>query len=275
MYTERELIKFSLLVERAHRLAFDMALCAAELGEQGRGMAIVADESRNFATKVQSFLDSCDINKETISDATLEMRYLAVNGCLEMLRLHENKLHTKKKLAVIFDEVRNIADDVAQAFDISSELPLILPRVLQKSTIVPDNIVMSSDLRFVVFEIGGKQFCESTTNVREIFLYPVDKIADTSVKIRGEDIPLLHCHSELNLQLPQKKFLPLVIISANYQTIPTQYAFAIDGVPDIFFASIGRNVNPKNIPSEFIRECWNCEEERQMMFLNYAAIPKR
>lgn len=272
MYTEYEPIKFNLLVERARRLAFDMALCAAELEEHGKGIAVVADELRNFAVKMQSFFDHSDISKSNISDATMQMRFLAVNTCLEMLRLPKNNFQTKKKLSVILDEIRNIADDVAKAFDIAIDLPIVLPRVSKKSTVVSDRIVMSSDLRFVVFEIGGRQFCESTTNVEEIFLYAADKIADNSVKIRGREIPLIHCNTKLGLDIPQRDFLPLVIVTAYYQSNPKQYAFFIDVVPDIFFASIGLNVAPNDIPSKFIRECWCCEEEKQMLFLEYDAL---
>lgn len=272
MHTQKQLDKLNLHVQRIDRLALDMALSAAELSHYGQGLTIVADETRTFSKKLHACLEKETIDTVAMCDTILQIKLLAINGCLEMLRVQEEKWTAKNKISVILDEMNHIAAEMETALGMPEEPSMILPRVSEKSAVVADTVIRNSNLRFVLFTIGEKQFCEPTDCVNEVFLYPTNQLDTTMLKIRGQELTLLNCHNRFSVPMPKKDFLPVLWITDRSHTIPKQYAVVIDGVPDIFFSGIGRPAVPSGIEETDVRECWNCEEDRQMIFLQYEAL---
>lgn len=264
MYTNCELIKFGLYAERAHRLAFDLALLASGLGQYGKGMAIIADETRNIGIKLHKLLISEDeASLSEIQDEILELKYLFVNGWLESLRLHESQLTPKKRISVIMDELINLVKDIECALGIKSALPMVTPKVTER------NKILNKSELFFLFTIGGKPFCEAMQNVLEVFLYTPEECAKepAMVNIRGYKLPLLDYYDKLSVA--KNGAQTILRISTEYEKEPKEYALLIDGKPEIFCSYLGVSSQAVGVPKELVRECWDCEENMQMQFLNY------
>lgn len=272
MYTDKKLLKFGLYAERAHRLAFDIALAAAELSQYGKGMAIIADEARNIGVKLHALIseEGGEASEEKLLDGLLQMKYLVTNGWLEVLRLHESQLILKKRIAVILDEIDTLVEDIQREFDLKSDLPLTVPRISARNKVV--NLLNHMDT-FLLFTIGGKVFCEAASNVLEIFLYPPEQQPENPgaegvyVHIRGVKFPLLDYYKKLSAE--KKGSQTVLIIRTEYEAEPKEYALLVDGRPQIFYSLLGEPAKPVDLPEEIVRECWNCQEDLQMRFLNY------
>ncbi len=272
MYTDKQLIKFGLYAERAHRLAVDAAFAAAELGQYSHGMAIVADETRNMGKKLYALLDMENINEAEIFDVVLQLKYLAINACLEMMRLHESQLTLKKRFSVIMDEIRNITVDIEKTFGVKQALPLVRPKILGMNTVITDAMIWDSGIRFVLFSIGDIPFCEAANNVQEVFYYPTKEIKDNTIQIRDVQLPVLNLYEKLSLKSEMEEYATVLVISTEYAEEPQKYALLVDDVPEVFYSGIGACTKPVGVPAEIVRECWACEEGLQMMFLDYSKI---
>ncbi len=266
MYTQKQLIMFGLYAERAHRLAFDIALSSSELSQYGRGMAIVADETRNVGNKLYSLFKNDSTCENGVVDAVLQLKYLAVNGCLEMMRLHESTITLKKRLAVILDEIRNLTKDIQILFGIKQELPQILPRVAKENAVIKSDMIFNTGIRFVIFSIGGVSFCETSNNVVEVLYLDPTAVDEQYLTVRKQKLPIVNYYKKLSLDGKPHSILR---VQAVHEGEIKDYAVLIDGLPEVFFSGIGVTSKPKGIPDELIRECWDCEEDLQMLFLDY------
>lgn len=264
MLTEKQLIKFGLYSERAHRLAFDIAMQAGSLGENG--IAIIADETRNVGIKLHRMFDGDEQNKDAILDAVSQLKYLALNGWLEILRVANYQLYYKPTmpLAVILDEINNLTNDIETAFNTTKELPLIRQKV------APQNLVITSDIHCISFFVGDLLFTENVRFVKEVLYYGNGdsvQLEDGCVKLRGINIPVIR-PDKLTSKNENKK--TLLIINIDYSEKAKQIAVPTETFPAVFRSSIGVSTECKEvICKDFVRECWTCEEDSQMLFLDY------
>lgn len=262
MYTQKQLIKFGLYAERAHRLAFDIALSAAELSQYGKGMAIIADETRNIGKQLYSLFDHDNKDEKSILDAILQLKYLSINGSLELMRIHESQLTLKKRLAVILEEIKHLTIEIEHTFGIKHKLPPIIPKVSNANTVLNDKVM------FVVFTIGGITFFETSDNVLEIFDAKRIMLKNDFIYIRGEKFPLLNYYDILSID--SKESSSVLVVNMKYQDSSQTYAILTDDIPEFLNSTIGCHTESTIIPSKLVRECWDAEENRQILFLDYS-----
>lgn len=262
MFTQLEVFKFGLYAERVHRLALDIALQATQ---HGNGIAVVADETRNLGVKLHGIFDKIYNNpseKININDSILELRFLAVNCSIELLAVSGYRNHAKStmQLAVLIDEIMNLTNDLMNLLGYKKVLPPIIPAPLHKSR------VADTPIPCMIMTVNGVDFVESIRNVREV-VYCDNSIENGMLSIRGMSIPLL---SSLK---PQGDINYCALVSFDYNRPETLFALPIDTLPTIFQSAIGVTANYKGtLPRNYIRECWDGEEDHQLVFLEYANI---
>lgn len=267
MLNEMELFKFGLLAERAHRLGLDIALQASSLGEKSIG--IIADEARNIGEKLYRVFDRTKANQLQnfdIEEEIVQLECLTTNGCIEMLRIGNYANHHTLTLAVIFDEMMNLANDLKKLLQYKTELPQIIPNVF------PRNPAVDISIKCIIMTIGGIDFCENIQYVAEIIRYNADNICGDILSVRGHKIPIIDCYDKLSLEKPTETKM-LVIINTDYAEQGRTFAIPVDTLPTVFKSDIGVSTNIYEQPMQkYIRECWNCEENRKILFLDYLKI---
>jgi hypothetical protein len=127
--------KLEIYTERLHRLALDLALLSSQGGENWKGTAIVADETRNMGRRLFALLEkeSIETLPDVIIDALMQIEYLSFNGWLEMLRIgtnfniENNIKHSANPMRVILEEIKGVANDIRCLFGLN-DTSSILPR---------------------------------------------------------------------------------------------------------------------------------------------------
>lgn len=267
MYTQNDLVKFAIYAERSHRLAFDIAIQAAQLGDYGSGLAQVADECRNIGLKLKLASDRLYNNEEVnITESLFQLESMALNGCIEALRVNDSNFIVKptKPVAVIFDEIVNLSNDIKTLFKYRTSEFQTYTRVS------PRNSVLFGRLPFLQMRIGSQCFTENLQFVREVFRF--NDVKDGKILVRNRTITVLDTSKILEKTATSPEFL--VIINADFsQDEDNIIALPVDCLPIICWNDIGTTSQvASDIPKEIIRECWNCEEDNQMLFLNYTYL---
>ncbi len=277
-----EIERFGVYAERMYRYSYDLMLQAGGMGEFGEGMAIVAFETRNIANKLLAAVAQLKSNPKQQPDsdeAIPQLRMLIVNAMLEAARATDNYTDGRpparkyKEFAVIFNEIDATLAGLLELFGMKPELPAIMPRVSRYSRVI------DSAIGCLLMTIGGVDFVENVRNINEVVRGPVD-ISDGILKLRSLRIPIIDCHKILSLPKPDASRL-IVIVNTGYDGDNDLYAIPVDNIPQLLSSKVGissifrADAIPKcGLTADMLREVWDCEEERQMLFLDYNALIK-
>jgi chemotaxis signal transduction protein len=282
--------KLEIYTERLHRLAFDLALQASQGDANWKGIAVVADETRNISLKLYRILEKESIASppEPIADALLQLEYLSFNGWLEMMRIGVDFDHTNvikpsgsRNLAVIFDELRNVTHDIRCLFDLAnphSDLPQ--PELKKESR------VSNAKLFLMQATIGGEPFVENAAYVEEVHTY-IDGdspfgIRDGFFQVRGIKIPVVDCYARLKLDRTHIKKTTvgscMLIIKTDWEKEPNRYGVLVDALPQTFgfFSrfSEGESTDSRSkiFANPYARACWDTVDGGQMIFLDWKLL---
>lgn len=277
--TQNEIVKFGLYAERAHRLALDIALYSSALGRDGMSFAVIADEVRGIGIKLHKAFDQFGNGKFDINDDLHQLEYLSINLSFEALRnsLERGESYRYKPFAVLMDEIQNLIQDIKEFMHFDRPAR---PSIFQAN---PKSMVLGEKFYFTTFTVGGEDFTENIAYVNEIALAVPENQKDGKFQLRGMEIPIVNI-GKMNLKV-KNEVHPMLIVNTDYAKQPTKciqsthpmigqnsdlFAIPIDSIPVIFLSYAGQNNLPTStIQSQFVRECWNCEEGHQMIFLNY------
>lgn len=283
--------KLEIYTERLHRLAFDLALQASQGNQNWKGIAIVADETRNASQRLYALLEKETLEELPmyIMDALLQIEYLSFNGWLEMLRIgvdfdpEKNYIlpSGSRNLSVIFDEIRNIAHDMRCLFGLGSTQSDLLQPELKK-----ESRVSNAKLFLLQATIGGEAFVENATYVDEVITYicgdPHFGIRDGQVQLRGVKIPVIDCYSRFNLD--RSRIIDvggrscMLIIKTAWEKEPVRYGVLVDALPQTFgfFSrfSEGESTDSRSrvFTNPYARACWDTVDGGQMIFLDWKSL---
>ena len=167
----RKQYKLQQLSDRLWTCAANTALVAAALGRDGRGFALVAEETRTLSNKAQDFIERAlfedeEIKMEILKDAAHEIMFLAYNAAIESHRLEEKG----KQAAVCADEIRSLAYTLTT--EISDDMPLDRhPENIVPWAKTPLTTVISNNLCFFLFEVPLMHFRLSFCQFQEARLH--------------------------------------------------------------------------------------------------------
>lgn len=264
-----KLWKLDNIGERLWSLSATTATVAAGLGERGRGIAVVAEETRRLANHVKGVVEQTIENDEEISSEKMvtyaeQLNYLALNTAIESARLDDGK-----QAAICADEIRNLANALGLLFDndlVKNNIPGIMPWAKQPMTTV------TTHGEFLLMEIAGIPVAEPLRNIVEIMVagYTEMERLMGSIHARGRVLPLADGGKLLGRQEEAKTY---VITYTPWAGQNSCYAVAAR-VSCIFVSPIGHPTHvPEDMPlAKFVRECWENENGEPFYFMDWAKM---
>jgi hypothetical protein len=265
---DKKLWKLQNTGERLWLMANMIAQQAATLGSDGRGIAIVSDEARKMANKIQKVVELAlfedgEINSDSVKNTAFHLNLLALNSAIEC----ENIGTRSKPAAVCVEDIRNLAQDIFMLFDESNTKGY---GYHGSTPVLKDRIKSDNASRgFLLLNIGGVYVTELITNIREVCL-GVEHI-DTHYKLRGREITFVDGFRIIGK--PMGKLTTYVILNTPWAEQNKLYAVAAD-VACIFYSNIGIcKPAPTNIPlAEYFREYWESENDLPFLFMDWAKM---
>lgn len=259
--------KLQIIGERLWILANLTAQRAATLkSEEGRGLAIVADETRNLACKLNDLVGRClfddgEIEAGNIRKVALQLHLLALNAAIESSRFSS----WGKPVAVCADDIRNLAYEVAVLFQENTDI-----KRFDGITPMPKTRINSIDSvnEFLLLDIAGVHVVEPLINIKEVCMS--DNRTETHFKLRGMEIPLVDGYKLLGKSNSESSY---VILQTPWAERNKTYAVAAD-VLCIFYCRIGKPVDfSTDMPlAKYLRECWESENDEAFYFMDWTKM---
>ena len=258
----RTLWKLDRIGERLWTLARLSATQAAALANDGKGLAVVAEETRKMANKVNEVVeratfDGTDIDKDQLVPLALILNLLALNSAIEAFRLG----HLGKQAAVCADDIRNLAYEIVCLFD--KEAADKAKQFIHPWPKYPLTSVSKSE--YLHLDVGGVHILENLDNVNEVCGYMERK--DNIINLRGMELPLVDCYK----MIKKTQETPIyIILQTPWAEQNKTYAVTAE-VKGIHLSAIGRHMEaPTDIPLvKYIRECWENENGEPFYFMDW------
>ena len=259
----KTLWKMQIYGERLWTLARSIAHQSAVLSLDGKGLAVVADETRILAEKMHEVTERALFGDEIIPtgslrDAAVMLNLLALNAAIEAYRLGERG----KATAVCADDIRDLACQVTLLLDGNNAkerhlYPALMPT--DRMTSVEKN------QGFIVLDIAGVTVLEPLFNVKEVCMYI--EHSDTHLKLRGMEIPLINGFIMLGKTQEEPAY---VILQTPWANQNKTYA-VVANVTGITQIPIGI---PATIPADtplanYVREYWESENDVPFLFMDW------
>ena len=269
----RNLYKMQQIGDRLWILATNTAMVAASLGRDGRGFAIVAEETRNVTNKIQhlverAMFDEEEIETKKLKDAAQEIMFLALNAAVESHRLRERG----KQAAVCAEEIRSLAYMLTTV--ISDDMPLDrLPDMVIPWAKTPLTSVISESTCFILLKTGNIFFVENLINIQEV-CYGLVERKDGNIILRGVEIPVVSTQELLKIETDIPTY---IILRTPWAEERNLFAIAVDSFGCLFYSPIGSPVAPPaDMPlAEYVRECWENENGEPFYFMDWNKMAAR
>jgi len=252
--------------ERLWLMASMSAQQAATLELEGKGLAVVAEETRIMAKSIQELVESAlykdeEIKHDHLRKVAFNLNILALNSAIESQRLGWRG----KPAAVCADDIRNLACDVAMLFGKnidSRQSGLIYP--------IPKKRMTSVDkcVEYIQINIAGIVIMEPLANIKEVCI-GVENI-EAHNTLRGIKTPLIDLFKKLGKSQEESVY---VILNTPWAEQNKAYAVVAD-VSAIHRYHVGvPGTPPPDTPFiEFIREYWESENEIPFIFMDWSKI---
>jgi len=266
----RKVYKLQQISERLWILAANTAMIAASLGRDGRGFAIVAEETRNMTNKMQHLVEQAifedeDIDMEKMKEAAQEIMFLALNAAIESHRLDIRG----KQAAVCAEEIRSLAYMLTTV--ISDDMPLDR---ISKTDVpwakTPLTTVLSDNICFILLKTGDIHFVENLINIHEV-CYGLVESKENKIILRGVELPVINTQRLLNTESDKPIYF---ILRAPWTEESKDYAVAVDSFGCLFYSPIGTPVAPPaDMPLfKYVRECWENENGEPFYFMDWTKM---
>jgi len=273
MHSPLTIKKIDRLNERLNLLALRFAEKAAELGNNGVGFAVIADESKRLATEIETVLDQLTVaNNQTDDSTTVKLIdlaekgiMLAQNSYLEACRVSRN---TSAILLVNVEELRKIFLAIIQAIKPDKLKTQSQPYPLIAET----NYISRETLNLALISAGEFLIAESLEFITEIHYYRQRHQVSSNHRLlmRGMEFPLLDLNLLLNGQaLPN---LQRVIFFDNLPSDnPNQsLRFALLADSSMFWRT--QQGKAAALASDLFRESWLLSDGKTVNFLNWKKL---
>ncbi len=258
----KTLYKLKRIGERLWILARLSAAEAAALANDGKGLAVVAEETGKLADKVskaaeEAILEGADINKDQIVEFAFMLDLLALNCAIEAFRLG----HLGKQAAVCANDIRNLANEIVCLFN--TETADKAKQCAHPWPKYPQTSVGKSEFLHLV--VNGINILENMANVQEVCACMSRK--GDAINLRGMELPLVNCYKILGETREPSTY---VIIKTPWAEQNKTYAAAAE-VKGIHLTPIGKHADaPDNMPlAKYVRECWENENGELFYFIDW------
>ncbi len=272
---EKKIERFKGYKQMAWSLALQMCTELGHCQPIAKSLMPVADEMRVFANRLDNVCDELDSTENAahifdriLDDVVLQATLLTMNFVSEMIKAdHYTNTGATKSLSVIAEEYRNLTEKFKNLSGNKNDQTMAIPEVKHCVTST------ESEDFFMMFSIGGIAFVESLWYMREMVYYPYN---ETSITLRGEEIPVLDCRERLSIKgvpKPTNGYQSYVIVFTEWSDNPARYAVAVDemGTNALIRTKIGIKAEPKHpiLDARYIREYWESTDGNGFVFMDW------
>jgi hypothetical protein len=262
----KKLWKLDKIGDRLWIVAMDTAQQAGTLGEQGLGLAMVADETRRLAVKVEraterALFEEEDIEQETLVQLATQLNFLALNSAIAASKLGARG----KAAAVCANEIRGLAFTIVNDLFHKTDYDRYWPHPKSCMTAVTQR------QEFLSFAIGGIIISENIDNVKEV-IGPVVERTETHIGFREQSVRLV---DPFRLMGVTKENTSYVILQTPWAQQNKTYAVAVDAIIGLYFSPVGKPAAapPGGMPlGAYVRECWDCEDGEPVYFMDWPGM---
>lgn len=252
--------------ERLWMMATLIAAHAASLENGGKGLAVVAEETRRTGTLIHAMVEGAimeerEMDRAAMRDLAQRLNLLAINGAIEALRITG---FTGRQAAIYADEIRELADGILCLFD-----EMFAAR--RKQTAPPwaaDPSSAACSDRFLLMQAGGISLVEPAANVQEVCVASARE--DGKIQLRGMALPRIDLYRLLGKERESRTH---VILRTPWAA--KSQAFAVTAEASLIFPSpIGKPAAvPEGMPlAGYVRECWENENGEPFYFIDWARL---
>jgi hypothetical protein len=254
--------------ERMWVLAPISAMLAVELGSDGRGIAVIAEEVRILVNYMNTAIERVmfkneEINVALIQDLAMQLNLLALNNAIESFSLGEKG----RKAAVVAEEIRNLADETIRIINDDSSVHRHLPVAPW-----PKNplTTVSKNNELISFDINGINILENLDNIEEVF--------HAGVILSHEGNRIKHRRGELTavngfklMGETENKPLYYIVLRTPWVEQSKTLAVAVSDVHCLHVCPVGTPVEPPaDMPlAAYVRECWESENGEPFYFMDW------
>jgi len=284
MFDDTKMWKLQVYAERAWRLSMDIAIESAKLPQNGGGLAVVADETRCIANKLYMKLEQIKdgrIINDDFSNILEQLNLLILNGLIELIRLNEcvSKNWDGISVSIILDEIRMLVCDLMELFKYKKIEPIEAVELSCYSSV--------TDMRLFLLQvrIGGNVFVENIRYIQQIIRFTsndktIFDFKDNTINLKGIKVPVVDLYNQF--RLTKTSFAAnsstnyALIVNTDWDQPNKLFAVLVD---DIMSISIFKTKFGVSSPCrsavfypEFIRECWDADNDQQMLFVDWRNI---
>lgn len=278
---DRKLWKIENIINILNNIIRDLTITAAESKQHGRGLSMVANETRKFLMVFErDVFGQLKFEEKAIEDVSSKMaemggilRLLAINSVLESRRLNNMKAF------ILSDELRKIGESIHNVLD---------PVTFRKNlTMLHPDLSFKEPLSHLVVNIAGTYWAENMNSVIEVIKIKKDMLEPYpsgpgkmkhQIKISGGKIPVVNLHSEMGEELffdDDSRVLILNLGHILYGHSSSDLFFGLL-VNDIEYAGfLQKGIHeldmPGEIPLNFVRHMWKTKDT-SLLFFNWDSI---
>ncbi|MDR2598812.1 MAG: hypothetical protein LBC73_00875 [Oscillospiraceae bacterium] len=269
--------KLHIAGERMWLLANMIAQQSSVMGVDGKGIAVVAEETRIIANKINEMVERAlnndeEINHEKIQDIAFHMNLLALNSAVECSWLGTRG----QPVVVCTEDIRTIAYNLSLlSGDEKNNLYYGFAPMSKESyaaTPMPKDVVKSSNHNneFILLEIAGVQIVEPIRNIDEICVHLERK--GNHINLRGIEYPVIDCYKMLG----KSQSIPTYVITKTpWAEQNKKYAIVADALGLFYSPTCLSATAPADTPLvEYIREYWESENDIPYIFMDWAKLAK-
>lgn len=259
----RMLWKLDHIGERLWMMATLIAAHAASLENEGKGLAVVAEETRRTGTLIHTMAEGAiveerEIDRAAAMDLAQRLNLLAINGAIEAIRITG---FTGRQAAIYADEIRELADGILCLFDETFA-------ARKKQTAPPWAANPSSAAcsgRFLLMQAGGISFVEPAANIQEVCVASARE--DGKIQLRGMELPFIDLYRLLGKERESRTH---VILRTPWAEKNHTFAVTADAAL-VFFSPTGKPAAvPEGMPlAGYVRECWENESGEPFYFMDW------
>ena len=242
------------------------ATVSATIGYDGQGIAVVAEEARAMANKVngiveKAMFEGAEIDRDALIDLATQSNLLALNNAIESHNIGERG----KSAAVCADEIRCLSREIQCLLGSDAaekEKQAVAPWAANPLTTASERAC------YILLNIGGIPIIENLSNVREISMF--NKYTEKNIDLRGMELPLADGFKLLGKTQETPTF---VMIRTPWAEQNKVYAVAAD-VHYLFYSPAGKTIAPPaDMPlAKYVRECWENENGEPFYFMDWTKM---